>query len=551
MSTTGDLIADRYRLQTKLGSGAMGVVWEARDERLQRQVALKQLRPQPALDPDERELANRRAMREARISARLHHPYAVTVFDVVEHEGQPCLILQYVPSMPLSTVLREGGPLQEDEAAQVGAQVASALAAAHQAGIVHRDVKPGNILIADDGTALVSDFGISRAHGDASLTMTGMVHGTPAFLAPEVARGADASPASDVFSLGATLYAALEGHPPFGTDPSAIAILHRAAGGVIDPPQRSGALAPVLLEMLAADPAARPAMTSVAERLEQLQKPREADHPTVVGPPPGLAPTVIAAPVAAATVAAAPAAVPVDKAGPGSGPMPADQSWPVERAGPRPPGRRRTTVAVALVALLAIIVVSIGLLSRGGSDPDRAVVAPPSATTSESESAEASESAQASESTGATESAEQQEPSASSTDAAPSSPRASESENGDGQSPQATPTPSEPATGTPTNGELRRAIRDYYALMPDDTDAGWNLLTAKYQVTPSGGRASYEQFWGEIDRVTATNVKASRPDRVRATLTYYYKDGRVSRDPTSFRLVRDDGVLKIDASTVG
>src|SRR4051794_27672075 len=167
----------------------MGVVWEAWDERLERPVAVKQLRAQVGLTPDEAELAKNRAMREARITARLHHRNAVPVFDVVEHEGQPCLIMQFVPSVPLSTVLRDAGTLTPAEAAKVGGQIASALAAAHELGIVHRDIKPGNILISDDGTAMISDFGISHALGDATLTSTGMFHGTPAYLSPEVARG--------------------------------------------------------------------------------------------------------------------------------------------------------------------------------------------------------------------------------------------------------------------------------------------------------------------------------------------------------------------------
>ena len=231
MAEPGTFLADRYRLVREVGRGGMGVVWEAWDERLERPVAIKELQPQPGLSPEEAELAKNRAMREARITARLHHRNAVPVFDVVEHEGQPCLVMQFLPSVPLSAVLRESGPLGVHEAAKIGAQVASALAAAHELGIVHRDVKPGNILIADDGTALISDFGISRALGDATLTSTGLVHGTPAYLAPEVARGAESSHASDVFSLGATLYACLEGGPPFGTDSNSIALLYKVASG--------------------------------------------------------------------------------------------------------------------------------------------------------------------------------------------------------------------------------------------------------------------------------------------------------------------------------
>ena len=270
MSAREDLIAGRYRLISQVGAGGMGVVWEAWDERLERRVAAKQLRVPPGLSEVEAELATQRAMREARITAQLHHRYAVSVFDVVDDDGQPCLIMPFVPSVTLAAVLREGGPLQVHEAAQVGAEVASALSAAHRLGIVHRDVKPGNILIADDGSALISDFGISRALGDSTLTSTGLVHGTPAYLPPEVARGEEADFASDVFSLGATLYAALEGAPPFGTDTNSLALLHRVAAGKFEPPRQAGPLTPVLLRMLSREPSARPPMRVVASTLAGL-----------------------------------------------------------------------------------------------------------------------------------------------------------------------------------------------------------------------------------------------------------------------------------------
>jgi len=245
----------------------MGVVWEGWDERLHRVVAIKQLRSQPGLNATEADIATQRAMREARITARLHHPYAVSVFDVVEHEGQPCLVMQFVPSKPLSIVLRERGPLPPAGAARMGAQISSALAAAHRVGIVHRDVKPGNILIADDGTARISDFGISHALGDVTLTTTGMVSGTPAYLAPEVARGGDSGFASDVFSLGATLYAVVEGAPPFGAGQNSMALLHKVALGEVTPPSRSGALTPLLQRMLSINPDDRPSMAEVANEL--------------------------------------------------------------------------------------------------------------------------------------------------------------------------------------------------------------------------------------------------------------------------------------------
>ena len=180
MSTPSTLVAGRYRLVKLLGSGGMGNVWQAWDERLQRSVALKMLRTQPVPSAAEHEMATKRAMREARITAGLHHPHAVTVFDVVEHEGQPCIVMQLIDSTPLSVLLREHGTFTPRQTAEVGAQVGSALAAAHKLRIVHRDVKPGNILITDDGSAMISDFGISHALGDATITATGMMHGTPA-----------------------------------------------------------------------------------------------------------------------------------------------------------------------------------------------------------------------------------------------------------------------------------------------------------------------------------------------------------------------------------
>jgi serine/threonine protein kinase len=270
MSTPTTLVADRYRLVKLLGSGGMGIVWQAWDERLQRPVALKMLRSQPELTDQEREITTNRAMREARITAGLHHRHAVTVFDVVEHEGQPCLVMELIESTPLSVLLREHGTLTPRETARIGAQVSSALAVAHKMRIVHRDVKPGNILITEDGSAMISDFGISHALGDATITATGMIHGTPAYLAPEVARGWESSFASDVFSLGSTLYAMLEGTPPFGAENNAIALLHKVARGDYPAPKHAAELTPLLRDMLAADPKRRPDMRTIATRLSAI-----------------------------------------------------------------------------------------------------------------------------------------------------------------------------------------------------------------------------------------------------------------------------------------
>jgi serine/threonine protein kinase len=265
----GELIAGRYRLISRLGNGAMGVVWLARDERLHRTVAIKQLLL-ARLSGREADEANRRAMREGRITARLQHPHAIAVHDVAEHEGQPCLIMEYLPSRSLATVLSTQDVLAPDEVARIGSQVASALAAAHEAGIVHRDIKPGNVLLAADGTAKITDFGVSHAVGDVTVTATGILAGTPAYLAPEVAQGHSAGFPSDVFSLGATLYTALEGMPPFGLNNNAIALLHQVASGEITPPRRSGPLTPVLLQLLQRDPEHRPTMHQAQGALAAL-----------------------------------------------------------------------------------------------------------------------------------------------------------------------------------------------------------------------------------------------------------------------------------------
>ncbi|PSL54698.1 serine/threonine protein kinase [Saccharothrix carnea] len=263
-------VGGRYALVERIGSGAMGVVWRARDELLDREVAVKRLR-WPDLTADEVEVARARAMREARNAARLQHPDAISVFDVVVEDDRPWLVMEYLPSRSLAGLLAERGRLSPDEAARIGGRVAAALAAAHAAGIVHRDVKPSNVLIGHDGTVKLTDFGISRAAGDGTLTDSGMITGTPAYLAPEVARGEQPDQASDVFSLGATLYAVTEGQSPHGVSDNSFGLLYRAAAGLIEPPTRSGALTGVLNRLLASDPAERPSAAEAVELLADLE----------------------------------------------------------------------------------------------------------------------------------------------------------------------------------------------------------------------------------------------------------------------------------------
>ncbi|GAB3579248.1 serine/threonine-protein kinase [Amycolatopsis endophytica] len=267
MSDEGRLVAGRYRIERRIGSGAMGAVWQAHDDVLGRTVAIKQLLLQPGLDHNEAEDAKQRTMREGRIAARLHHPNAITVFDVVtDDNGHPCLVMEYLASTSLAEMLRDRKTLPPREVARIGAQIAAALKEAHAVGIVHRDIKPGNILLADNGVVKITDFGISRAKDDVTVTKTGMIAGTPAYLAPEVAIGGDPGPEADVFSLGSTLYAACEGQPPFGLSENTLSLLHAVAAGQINPPRQSGPLASVLAVLLHPEVQHRP----TAEEAEEL-----------------------------------------------------------------------------------------------------------------------------------------------------------------------------------------------------------------------------------------------------------------------------------------
>lgn len=262
-------LADRFDLIEPVGGGSMGTVWRARDQNLERTVAVKELLLPHGQGEQKATEAKNRALREARIAARLVHPHAITVFGVIDEQDRPWIIMEYLPSTSLADKLREG-TMEVDEVIRLAIQLCSALAAAHRAGIVHRDVKPGNVLLGEDDTVKITDFGISRAIGDVTLTATGEISGTPAFLAPEVARGEDATFASDVFSLGATLYTALEGVTPYGTAENPIALLYRASSGEITPPTKAGILTPLLTRLLDVRPDSRPTMTETERELRAL-----------------------------------------------------------------------------------------------------------------------------------------------------------------------------------------------------------------------------------------------------------------------------------------
>ena len=263
-----DVIGGRYRVERAIGQGGMGTVWLCRDETLQRDVAVKQV----GLLPGQSVTDSARALREARSSAALSHRNVVTVFDVVEEHDAIWLVMEHVPSRSLSDIIKQDGPLDPAEVADIGAQVADGLAAAHAAGTMHRDVKPGNVLIREDGVAKISDFGIARTTGDPALTQSGFLTGTPSYFSPELARGATPSPASDVWALGATLYAAVEGRSPYKAQTNPVAVLHEIASQQPSAPRRADFLEPVLLRMMDRDPGSRWSMQDAAHRLHQLAR---------------------------------------------------------------------------------------------------------------------------------------------------------------------------------------------------------------------------------------------------------------------------------------
>jgi serine/threonine protein kinase len=267
----GDEVAGRYVLRERIGAGGMGVVWRAHDRRLDRQVALKCARLE-----DER--AVERLKGEARNAASLHHPHIVAVFDHVEDDEGCWLVMEYVPSRSLAEIVAADGPLPPEQAAAIGWQIADALEAAHAQGVVHGDVTPENILVTDDGIAKLADFGISRAMWtDATQqNLTGGVQGKPRYIAPEVAKGAPVSRESDRFSLGASLFAAVEGRSPYGEAANPMAFIGRAMAGHIEEPRQAGQLTGPLTELLRQDPAGRPVAALARQLLGEISPPSEA-----------------------------------------------------------------------------------------------------------------------------------------------------------------------------------------------------------------------------------------------------------------------------------
>ncbi|GHH68659.1 hypothetical protein GCM10017673_18100 [Streptosporangium violaceochromogenes] len=278
------VLAGRYRALDRLGAGGMGVVWRARDELLHREVAIKEVRLGLGLPEAERVERRERTLREARAAARLSHPSIVAVHDVVAQDGRPWIVMDLVRGRSLEQAVRADGPLPPRRVAAIGLAVLDALALAHGRGIVHRDVKPANIMLADDGGVLLTDFGIATLEGDVQLTSPDALVGSPGYIAPERLRGTGDGPSADLWSLGAALYAAVEGRGPFQR-----AVPVATLGAVLTEPtpfpSRAGDLAPVLLAVLEKDPRARPGEAALRAALHRVA---QGLPPAPVAPPPGV-----------------------------------------------------------------------------------------------------------------------------------------------------------------------------------------------------------------------------------------------------------------------
>jgi tRNA A-37 threonylcarbamoyl transferase component Bud32 len=253
MASAHDLIAGRYRLRELIGSGGMGRVWLARDEMLGRDVAAKEIVPPEWADITEPDELSTRILREARTAARLNNPHVVKIYDVVQPGRWPWIVMEYIKSRSLQEIIREDGPLSPRRTASIGLDLLDALWAAHKAGIVHRDVKPANVLITGDGRVVLTDFGLATFHADAAITQAGVIMGSPSYIAPERARLNVANEATDLWSLGATLYAAVEGNSPYAR-PTSVETLTALATEPPNPMRRAGHLAPLLEGLLERDP---------------------------------------------------------------------------------------------------------------------------------------------------------------------------------------------------------------------------------------------------------------------------------------------------------
>jgi len=491
------LIAGRYQVLRAIGHGGMGTVWLCRDQVLGRDVAVKHVGALPGESATE----TKRAMREARAAAALNHPNAVAVYDVVNHDGRPWLVMEYVEGQTLADEISDAGQLSPQRVADIGSQLAGALARAHERGIVHRDIKPGNVLIDKAGRPKISDFGIARGKGDEQLTQIGFLTGTPGYLSPELARGGDPHSASDVWALGATLYAAVEGQPPYEPNSNPIALLRTIATQPPRPMTHAGAVGPAIHQMMLEDPAGRWDMATSAQRLGRIARVES----TAVLPRVDPAETAVMAaqpldPTQRLEAAAPVVAMAADRRTEGGG----HRDLNVRAAMPSPVERRsgRRWLPLAFVALL--------LVGLGAAAYLRSPLGDKSGTTA------------AQGTTRATTPAE--------------------------TTPPAKSTPTEvPNTSSSVSKDLVSFVASYYSDVTQERDRTWHLLTPRMQ-DAAGGRHGYDGFWKTIDSVKVNQARSNASAKSAVVnLTFTRKDGTTSTETHRLTFATEAGGYLIES----
>ena len=364
------VVADRYALRAVRGRGGMGTVWEAEDRLLERRVAVKEVPLRDRGPLGDEDTLRHRVLREARVAARVSHPSLVSIYDVIDGGDRVFLVQEFVDAPTLHDVVTREGPLQPAAAAAIGQQVLGALDALHRAGIVHRDVKPSNVMVLPGGGVKVADFGIALLEDERDLTLTGSVLGSPGYLAPEQATGERVEPTADLWALGATLWFAVEGTGPYG-DKSGVAALGEVVHGPVPEATRAGALGPVLEATMRKEPAER---TSVSRLRDLLETAARSPQPAS----PATGPDTVVAPAVAAAPPAPPAPPPPPP--PPVGPPPAPPAW----APAAPPERSRSSTAPWLLGLVAaallVALVVAGLALADGDDPAPTTATSPTTT---------------------------------------------------------------------------------------------------------------------------------------------------------------------------
>ncbi len=533
--TSRELIADRYEVVRQIGRGSGGAVWLAQDSLLGRHVAIKQI----GAFPGESEGDTRRAIREARRSAQLNHPNVVAVYDVVEFDEVPWLVMEYVDGPTLASAISERGPMAQVGAADMGAQLAAALSAAHRAGVVHGDIKPTNVLIGE-GRPKISDFGIARSNVERQFTQVGVAMGTPNYVAPEVAVGGKQTGSADVWSLGATLYYAIEGRDAFPLLEPPLATLQYIATNPPRTPQRAGALEPVLADMLSRDPTRRGSMATISRRLEHLAAGERARITTSTGAPTarrrdeegGSAPVGASAAGRAGAAAAAGAAAGVAGAGVAAGAASGDEAGdagarsddardaaadgtsvggPSSDGGstveqepdeapqmhmvteaPRSDGGSTIAWVVAIILALLLAALAVGIVGIGEDEGGS------SGASSSETSEEAEEDAGSSE------------------------------------------------DGVNFVERAGAFVERYYTGAPEDPEKSWNMLTPAAQ-KEKGSQEEFEEFWAEIEKVETSDVAVNPNDgKVTLKVTYHKKDGKTETAKAEYTVKRVDGGLMLD-----